>query len=125
MSRDDIVRALREMLPPKVDYAELVASPVPSSYGVCYVWEDPEPYQISAAIDLIESLTAENARLRTERDEAQRRARAAVEDMSQDMACGLCFYAHVDVDAEPCRQCRSDRSAFRYWRGAVAGEESR
>jgi hypothetical protein len=58
---DEIVMDLKKMLPPQVDYAELVASPVPSSYGICYVWEDPEPYQISAAIDLIESLQAQLA----------------------------------------------------------------
>ena len=109
MNADEIVMDLKKMLPPQVDYAELVASPVPSSYGICYVWEDPEPYQISAAIDLIESLTAQLAkeeerrrkqaeRLHAERSQkydcfdvisdlkeqlasSQRRSDAAVEDM--------------------------------------------
>ena len=73
MNADEIVRALKEMLPPQVDYAELVCSPVPSSYGVCYVWENPEPYHVSAAIDLIESLQAELTA-------SQRRGKAAVGD---------------------------------------------
>ena len=41
MNADEIVRALRNMLPEPVDYAELVGSPVPSSYGHHFVYEDP------------------------------------------------------------------------------------
>lgn len=63
-SAEEIVRELRDMLPEKVDYAELVASPVPSSYGVCFVWDSPEPYMISAAADLIETQATEIAELR-------------------------------------------------------------
>lgn len=82
MNADKIVRALKEMLPPQVDYAELVCSPVPSSYGGCYVWENPEPYHISAAIDLIESLQAQLAAKEAEIErlrEAQRWRNAETE----------------------------------------------
>lgn len=118
MNADEIVRALKEMLPPQVDYAELVCSPVPSSYGVCYVWENPEPYHISAAIDLIESLQAQLAAksreierlygeaetnhkihvaltedyyaLQAQLAASQRRERAAVEDIAMAHKHGLC-----------------------------------
>ena len=87
----EIVKALKEMLPPKEDYAELVCAEG-WAHGQHYVWTDPEPYQIEAAIDLIESLTAENAELREQlaiadgvsakmtivADTARRRERAAV-----------------------------------------------
>lgn len=46
---------LEDMLPEMVDYAELIGSPVPSSYGMCYVWEQPESYFIDNAIKIIES----------------------------------------------------------------------
>ncbi len=61
MSTGEIVRALRNMLPDPVDYAELVGSPAPSSYGHHFVYEDPEPYIVEEAADLIESLQAQLA----------------------------------------------------------------
>ena len=85
MNADEVVRALREMLPPKVDYAEMVASPVPSSYGVCYVWEDPGPYHISAAIDMIETLQEQLAA-------SQRRAQDARNELC--LKCGRYHEAH-------------------------------
>jgi len=93
MNANEIVRALKEMLPPQVDYAELVCSPVPSSYGVCYVWKNPEPYHISAAIDLIESLQAELAA-------SQRRAQDARNELCQ--RCGRYKEAHKGA----CDGCR-------------------
>ncbi len=56
----EIVKALREMLPPKEDYAELVGAEG-WAHGQHYVWTDPEPYHIEAAIALIESLQAQLA----------------------------------------------------------------
>lgn len=64
-SAEEIVQGLREMLPPQVDYAELVCAEG-FAHGQHYVWEDPEPYVISAAADLIEAQVAEIAELRTQ-----------------------------------------------------------
>ena len=72
-SAEEIVRGLREMLPPQVDYAKLVCAEG-FAHGQCYVWEDPEPYIISEAADLIESLQAQLAA-------SQQETRAAVEDL--------------------------------------------
>lgn len=66
MNGEEVVKELRNMLPPQVDYAELVCSPVPSSYGQHYVWTEPEPYIIEKAADLIESLQADVQRLTDE-----------------------------------------------------------
>lgn len=54
--------------------------------------------------DLIESLTAENARLTTERDEAQRRADAAVEDLK--LIVDAVREAHCDETC--CFACKFD-----------------
>jgi hypothetical protein len=108
MNADEIVRELREMLPPKVDYAELVCAEG-FAHGQCYVWGDPEPYHISAAIDLIESLQAQLA-------ESKRRGQAAVEQIEQQMIfdaqkgcepCEICSNA----DKTPCEECNPK------WRG--------
>ena len=60
------------------------------------------------AADLIESLTAENARLTTERDEAQRRERAAVEMLikfikQSDDICDYCKN-HIECAGEQCEK---------------------
>ena len=105
MNADEIVRMLRAMLPPQVDYAELVASPVPSSYGIRYVWEDPEPYTINDAADLIESLQAQLTA-------SQRRADAAVEDLREHAAfAATCNRYGCGYD------CQSPRCPGWQWRG--------
>lgn len=43
---------LRELLPEKVDYASIICAE-PHYYGACYVWEDPEPYVMEEAADLL------------------------------------------------------------------------
>lgn len=68
MNADEIVRGLREMLPPQEDYAKLVCAEG-FACGQYYVWTEPEPYVISEAANLIESLEAQLA-------ESQRRERA-------------------------------------------------
>lgn len=62
MTAENIVKSLRELLPPKIDYAELVGAEG-CHYGHSYVWEDPEPYVMEAAADFIEILQDENERL--------------------------------------------------------------
>lgn len=69
---DEIVRELRESLPPKIDYAELVGAER-FAHGACYVWDDPLPYLMSNAADLLESqqarITALEAQLANARNE--------------------------------------------------------
>lgn len=77
---DEIVRALREMLPPQVDYAELVCAES-WAHGQHYVWEDPEPYIISEAADLIESLLADAASYQQVQSVLQREGFADIETM--------------------------------------------
>ena len=128
MTPDEIVRALREMLPPKVDYAELVCAEG-FAHGQCYVWDDPEPYIISAAADLIESLQAEV-------DESQRGEQAAVEDIMCRDHCDVCVsgkehggeckkadYNCLSCKSETC-MCRDCRDEDHWqWRGPQeAGE---
>ena len=78
MNADEIVRALRESLPPKIDYAELVGAEG-FAHGACYVWDDPLPYLMSDAADLLESQQARIAELEAQLAASQRRERAAVE----------------------------------------------
>ena len=71
MNPDEIARELRESLPPKIDYAELVGAEG-FAHGACYVWDDPLPYLMSNAADLIESLQAQLAAERIKYAELQR-----------------------------------------------------
>ncbi|MPM00572.1 hypothetical protein SDC9_46799 [bioreactor metagenome] len=58
MNASEIIKDLRSLLPPQVDYAELVCAEG-FFHGQHYVWTEPEPYIISAAADYIESLQTE------------------------------------------------------------------
>ncbi|NLE27555.1 MAG: hypothetical protein GX625_19910 [Clostridiaceae bacterium] len=53
MSIEEIVKQLRDMLPPQVDYAALVCAEG-FARGQHYVWTEPEPYVISEAAALID-----------------------------------------------------------------------
>lgn len=112
-SADEIVRALREMLPPKIDYAELVGAEG-FTHGSCYVWDDPVPYIINDAANLIESLQTDLARVTAERD-------AAVCDLytaCKTSPCnnGICVHKNCSGNRIPCE--------FE-WRGLQqAGEDS-
>ena len=101
MNADEIVRALRESLPPKIDYAELVGAEG-FAHGACYVWDDPLPYLMSDAADLLESQQARIAELEAQLAASQRRERAAVEDLEWLMlrgdsadCCTLCEHDHT------------------------------
>ena len=85
MNADEIVRALRVLLPAMVDYAELVGTEG-VTHGQHFVWDGPEPYVISAAADLIESLQAQL-------EAVQHRERAAI-DMWQKCLNRLCYSCH-------------------------------
>lgn len=47
------IELLKNMLGPLVDYAEMVGGP-PGTYGVKYVYQDPEDYAIEEAIKALE-----------------------------------------------------------------------
>ena len=53
-----LVEQLKEMLPKKVRYGELVGAPVPYNQMGDMVYEDPEPYIIEQAADAITELLA-------------------------------------------------------------------
>ena len=55
MDTRKLVKELRNMLPQKVDYADLVCAEG-GHHGYLYVWEDPEPYFIEAAANKLEEL---------------------------------------------------------------------
>ena len=59
MEIKELVKTLRDMLPPKVDYADLVCAEG-GHHGHTYVWEDPEPYFIEQAANTLEKLFEEN-----------------------------------------------------------------
>lgn len=101
--------------------------------------DDPELACCRAEAELGQ-LRTENARLTKERDEAQRRERAAVEDMKLivdavreehcDETC--CFACKFDCDTSItdsgcyANECPGfERDDCFEWRGPVAGEESR
>jgi hypothetical protein len=60
-----LIESLKNMLPEKVDYADLVCAEG-FAHGYTYVYEDPEPYFIEEAINTLEKLYAENKRLRND-----------------------------------------------------------
>ena len=55
---NDCIKQLRAFLPEKVDYADLVCAD-PQWHGFCKVWEDPEPYAMEEAANLLESMQKE------------------------------------------------------------------
>jgi hypothetical protein len=105
---DKIVRKLREMLPPKVDYAELVCSPVPSSYGICHVWQDPESYIISDAADLIQSMAVEL----DEKDRVHRVSVNAGADAIKQLRAELDESRIDEVSTIPCCLCGGEVVEF-------------
>ena len=112
MTPNEIVKELRDSLPPQIDYAELVGSPVPSSYGKCFVWDNPVPYMVERAADMIEQLEQQLA-------ESQHREQAAVEDAKQGSVCRTCHYLN-----NGCEPLNLDAGCHKWqWRGPQeAGE---
>ncbi len=52
---DEVIKYWEDALPPLVDYAELVGAPA-GSYGIKYVYEDPEGYFIEDTITALKEL---------------------------------------------------------------------
>lgn len=53
MDKGTAIELLKNMLGPLVDYAEMVGGP-PGTYGIKYVYQDPEDYAIEEAIKALE-----------------------------------------------------------------------
>lgn len=53
MDKGTAIELLKNMLGPLVDYAEMVGGP-PGTYGIKYVYQDPEDYAIEQAISALE-----------------------------------------------------------------------
>lgn len=53
MDKGTAIELLKNMLGPLVDYAEMVGGP-PGTYGIKYVYQDPEDYAIEEAISALE-----------------------------------------------------------------------
>ena len=88
-------------------------------------WCDAHEYEVPlcmgddlmVAADMIKAMTAQLAA-------SQQRERTLLDDIAQDMACGICVHGCVDVYNEPCSSCRGNSSKFE-WRGPEAGEGER
>lgn len=123
METRELIKSLRDMLPPKVDYADLVGAEG-FARGHMYVWEDPEPYFIEEAINTIEKLSEENKQLRNDlimqttlvqngqsaietNKQLAKRLNAAVEDIKKaidsDDICSFCKY-NTPCQGEKCDQ---------------------
>jgi len=106
----EIVKGLREMLPPQVDYAELVGAEG-FARGCHYVWTEPEPYIISEAADLIENSQKEEKLLyqmglsaddvftaRIEMTESEARIVYRVLKDLDNLRSGFCGTCWIDMD---------------------------
>ena len=103
MDADKILKELEEVLPEKVDYAEMVSAPL-QFYGMRYVWEDPECYIIQNGIDLIKQQKSELAT-----------ARAKIAELEAEVASreqsGIEEHNEVHYWRDRARKAESDLSA--------------
>ena len=92
--------------------------------GLCPLFSDADciVHLGEAAIDLIERLTAENAKAEAERD-------AALADLADARSCKTCKYACDTRDCSSCksktckcRECHIDKNAWE-WRGLPEAQE--
>ena len=68
----ELIKTIYEHIGDPVDYAELVGSPVPSSYGIYYTYEEPEDILLNQAAEMLQDLVAELEQVKQERDAARR-----------------------------------------------------
>lgn len=112
MTDKEIIQALR--LCGKID----------SNCRECKLWGDDRcvEHLAGAAADIIERLTAENAKAEAERD-------AALADLADARSCKTCKYACDTRDCSSCksktckcRECHLDKNAWE-WRGLPEAPE--
>lgn len=51
---NELIKYIYEYIGAPVDYAELIDSPVPSSYGIYYTYEDPGDILLSQAAEMLQ-----------------------------------------------------------------------
>lgn len=83
MDYKELVEALKEMLPEKIPYGELVGAEGAFAHSGPLVYEDPEPYFIEQAATAITELLEEVEKLKAERDSARHNLRT-VQKMVQE-----------------------------------------
>lgn len=124
METRELVKTLRDMLPEKIDLADLVCTEGIGHYGYTYVWEDPEPYFIEEAANMLEKLFTENQQLRNDlimqtalaqngqsaietNKQLAKRLNAAINDIKKaidsDDVCSFCKY-DTPCQGEKCNQ---------------------
>lgn len=64
-----LIKDIYEFIGDPVDYAELIGSPVPSSYGMYYVYTEPEEVLLDAAARMLASQAWTITELREQIDE--------------------------------------------------------
>lgn len=52
---NELIKNIYEFIGDPIDYAELVSSPVPSSYGCYYVYEDPGDILLNEAAEMLQA----------------------------------------------------------------------
>ena len=138
MDYNKLVEQLKEMLPEKIRYGELVGAPVPYNQMGDMVYEEPEPYIIEQAADAITELVAraetaekQNTQLKEELSSWSHNCKAAVEraqhfKRERDVAvsdlrgcaiesCAECMYCLYRTARSFCSDC-TDGSNWR-WKG--------
>lgn len=93
---NELLKTIYEFIGDPVDYAELVCSPVPSSYGVYYVYEEPEDILLNEAAEMLQDLAAELEQVKRERD-------AALTDLWNMCSCKKC--KHIGSSATDDSKC--------------------
>jgi len=54
---NELIKNIYEYIGEPVDYAELIGSPVPSTYGICYTYEDPGDILLAQAAKTLDELS--------------------------------------------------------------------
>jgi len=91
-----LIKTIYEYIGDPVDYAELIGSPVPSTYGIRYTYEDPGDILLAEAAELLRDLSGELEQVKRERD-------AALTDLWNMCSCKKC--KHIGSVNGKCDDC--------------------
>lgn len=91
----ELIKTIYEHIGDPVDYAELVGSPVPSSYGIYYTYEEPEDILLNQAAEMLRDLVVELEQVKQERD-------AALTDLWNMCSCKKCKHRGSDSKCGDC-----------------------
>ena len=123
MDYKKLVESLEKMLPPKIQYGELVGAPWPYTGQGKMVYEEPESYFIEQAITAITDLLTENQALRNaangfkkqvetaekKAEKAERERDIYLEWLNTVRPCQFCHHILPDPtpECEECGRCRT------------------